>query len=321
MTQPAVFLMNKLGDQLLGLPAIRALCTVFPGGLQLLLGEGMLSFFYRDLPVGEPVRLWWTDVENDRIDVVRAARSAKPCDLFLCVPGHAESCAVELARMMGASRTIGYSERFDDRVAIASRVHCFDRLFSLPQYFEPLLRFEQFCEPPPVSPAAESAAARFISLACASSDRILFVHPETLPDRTWPSERFSWVLKRFLAERPEYMVLVSSLAPVDFQLEKGRLVQTDAHLELVLAMMKHADLYLGVDSCFLHAADLFRVPGVALFGPTPPAFWGFRLSPFSRDVAARCMEEIRPESVLEALLAVAGDVAGQEQSKRMQEAG
>src|SRR2546422_7821916 len=30
------------------------------------------------------------------------------------------------------------------------------------------------------------------------------------------------------------------------------------HLELALAILRYADLFLGIDSCFLHAADLFR---------------------------------------------------------------
>jgi hypothetical protein len=113
------------------------------------------------------------------------------------------------------------------------------------------------------------------------------------------------VVERFLGERPEYKVLVSSLAPFDLGSHDGRVIPVDTHLELTLAMMRHVDLFLGVDSCFLHAADLFRVPGVALFGPTAPSEWGFRLSPSFRHVSAESMDQIRPERVLEALLEVA----------------
>jgi ADP-heptose:LPS heptosyltransferase len=159
------------------------------------------------------------------------------------------------------------------------------------------------------SAAAEAAAARYIAANCGSWDRILFLHPETLPGKTWSPGRFAWVIKRFLAERPEYMVIVSSLVPADFDGHEGRVIQTDTHLEFALALMRHADLFLGIDSCFLHAADMFRIPGVALFGPTKPRQWGFRLSPCARHVAGESMDKIRPEPVLDALLELAEGVA------------
>jgi ADP-heptose:LPS heptosyltransferase len=138
---------------------------------------------------------------------------------------------------------------------------------------------------------------------------VLFVHPETSPERTWARERLAWVLDRFLAGRPDFVALVASLAPVDLGEHAGRVRWIDSHLELTLALMRHVDLFLGVDSCFLHAADLYRIPGVALFGPTEPWEKGFRLSPRSRHVSARSMDGIRCEPVLEALLELADAVA------------
>jgi ADP-heptose:LPS heptosyltransferase len=139
--------------------------------------------------------------------------------------------------------------------------------------------------------------------------RILLVHPETKPEKTWPPDRFAWVLDRFLAARPEYVVLVSSLAPVDFGVGDPRVIRIDFHLELAFALVRHVDLFLGVDSCFLHAADLFRVSGIGLFGPTRPSQWGFRLSPDARHIAEASMADVRREPVLEALLDIAGALA------------
>jgi hypothetical protein len=131
--RPAVFMVNGLGDQLIALPAMRALSEIFPRGMQLLLGEGMLSFFYCGLPVGKTVRLWWDNHENDSIDVARVARSAECCDLFLCLTGHALPFAVELAHRMGASWTVGFSDIFDDQVPLNDDVHMFDTQFAFPQ--------------------------------------------------------------------------------------------------------------------------------------------------------------------------------------------
>ena len=303
--RPAVFFVNRLGDQLIALPAMRALGAIFPGGMQLLLGEGIPSFFYRHLPFSEPVRVRWDGDDQRGIDVDRTASVAAGCDLFLCLSPARLSFVGPLARRLGACWTVGFGEGLDQRLHFADGIHALDSLFAIPQCLDPALRLDQFCGPPVFSSAAEAAAARFLASARGPWPRVLFVHPETDPERMWARERLAWVLDRFLAERPDFMAFVSSLEPVDLDWHGGRVRQIDMHLELTLALMRHADLFLGVDSCFLHAADLFRIPGVALFGPTEAWQWGFRLSPRSRHVSAPTMDGIRREAVLDALLDVA----------------
>jgi ADP-heptose:LPS heptosyltransferase len=61
-----------------------------------------------------------------------------------------------------------------------------------------------------------------------------------------------------------------------------------------------ADLFVGIDSSMLHAADLARVPGVGLFGPTRAAEWGFRFAPH-RHVDRTTMADITVDAVLDAL--------------------
>lgn len=49
---------------------------------------------------------------------------------------------------------------------------------------------------------------------------------------------------------------------------RQRLVRVERlRLGVALALVSLSDLFLGVDSCMLHMADLCRVPGVGLFGP------------------------------------------------------
>jgi hypothetical protein len=307
--RPAVFFVNRLGDQLMSLPAMRALGAIFPGGLQLLLGEDMRSFFYRGLPFGEPVVVRWDGHDQSGIDVTRTAGAAAPCDLLVCLSPDPLSFIGPLAERLGACWTIGYGEGLDHQLRSSDGTHVFDRLFAIPQCLQPALRFDEFCGPPVFSPAAEAAATRFLASAHGPWPRVLFVHPETCPERTWARERLAWVLKRFLAERPHFMALVASLEPIDLGGHDGRVRWIDRHLELTLALMKHMDLFLGIDSCFLHAADLYRIPGVALFGPTAAREKGFRFSPRSRHLSAQSMDGIRREHVLEALLDVAEAVA------------
>jgi hypothetical protein len=296
---PAVFLVNGIGDQLITLPAVRALCSRFPAGVQLLLGEGMLSFYYQGLPIARVTRVWWDDRERQIIDVPRAAAAALPCDLFVSLSRREGVPA--LARQMGAACAIGILDASIDAIDAGRRANAFDLLFDIVHEVDPSLQFDDFSGPPAVSDAAEAAAAALVSGWRRPGERLLFVHPETKAEKMWAPQHVAWVLNRFLARHPEYRVIVSSLDPVDFTLPSDRVHYSSHHLELTVAMVGHADVFLGVDSCFLHAADLFRVPGVGLFGPTDPARWGFRLSPLFRHVHAETMQAIRPEAVLMAL--------------------
>lgn len=300
---PAVFIVNGIGDQLIALPAVRALCARHPSGVQLLLGEGMLSFFYQGLPIARITRVWWKDGGQQLIDVERTAAAAMPCDLFVSLSRREGASA--LARGMGAARAIGILDASIDESEAGPRANAFDLLFAIVRQIDASLAFDDFSGPPVLSPAAEAAAARLVADWRRPGGRLLFVHPETKADKMWSLQHWAWVLNRFLGGHPEYSAIVSSLDPVEFGLPRDRVHYSSHHLELTMAMVRHADAFVGVDSCFLHAADLFRVPGVGLFGPTDPARWGFRLSPVFRHIHAETMAAIRPEAVLEALEDVA----------------
>jgi hypothetical protein len=303
--RPAVLIVNRLGDQLMALPAVRALCALFPQGVRLLLGEDMRAFFYRGLPVGEPVRLRWRGESERGIDVERTAWTATGCDLLVCLSPQAISFVGPVAARLGARLTIGYGDGLDHRLHRSHGVHAFDSQFAIAQCLEPGLRLEDFSAPPEFSPAAERAAREFLAAVRGPWPRVLFVHPETAAERMWDRSRLAWVLDRFLAARPDFMALVASLEPTELGDHGGRVRWINSHLELTLALMRHLDLFLGMDSLFLHAADLYRIPGLALFGPSPAWRTGFRFSPRGREVRARSMQDILPEPVLDALLDLA----------------
>lgn len=303
--RPAVLLVSRIGDQLIALPAIRALCAMFPRGLQLLLGEGMLSFFYRGLPVGDTVRVRWDDVEAVTIDGDRMRSCVRSCDLFVCLTTQSAPFIDQLAGLMKPRYAVGFAGTLDDHLRIDDSQHMFDQLFLIPQRLKPSLRIEDFSAPPVLSRAAEDAASRLASERCGEHHRLLFVHPETGLPKRWSEEAFAWVLEQFLAERREYVAVVSSLEATSLDTLGGRVTRIGAHLELAIALASHADLFFGVDSCFLHAADLFRTPGLALFGPTTPEKWGFRFSPNGRHVAESSMDRVDREVVLQALLELA----------------
>jgi ADP-heptose:LPS heptosyltransferase len=66
-------------------------------------------------------------------------------------------------------------------------------------------------------------------------------------------------------------------------------------------LVAESDFFIGIDSCMLHVADLARVPGVGLFGPTNVKEFGFYIGPHIMIQGAGTMEKIEAGMVTEAL--------------------
>src|SRR2546423_13144582 len=142
----SVLFVNGLGDQLIALPAVRALARLFPNQIQLMLGEGNYGFMFADAAIsGEPVRLCWLDSEARVLDVERLLREAAPTEMFISLALGRIVSSKEIALRFGPRRSVGFFGCFTDQVP---RPPCnmFDLVFSVPKHFDPSLRFEDFAQ-------------------------------------------------------------------------------------------------------------------------------------------------------------------------------
>jgi ADP-heptose:LPS heptosyltransferase len=180
----------------------------------------------------------------------------------------------------------------------------FDIAFKLVLQIEPQLRLEDFAQPP-VLKELYHQRARQLRQALPAGSKVLVVHADTKPEKRWPTARFVATLDLFLQSHPEFVVWV--IGTEDLKLNsgpQGGKIRRYLRLPLgqAMALVSEADLFLGIDSCMLHVADLFRVPGVGLFGPTSPAEWGFRFGPHHHQIGSEGqLETIEPREVLAAL--------------------
>jgi len=108
-----------------------------------------------------------------------------------------------------------------------------------------------------------------------------------------------------LSVQNDYIVIILGMhhnLPLELAYYKNRIFDVSGiPLELSFALLSVADLFLGVDSCMLHAADLFRVPGVGIFGPTNTQKWGFRFAPH-KHITSDSITSITSQQVFDALM-------------------
>jgi ADP-heptose:LPS heptosyltransferase len=315
--RPVAVFANAIGDHLLTLPAVRALANLFGGRLSLVCTHGASQIFYSDLPLRAvhevEMRRVPTSSRRTReemftrvFDGEAVARGVGDCDLLLSLnTWHSRSVETLLERLSPAA-SVGFYSAFQVQLPLDFDKHSSDLAFDIPLYLDPSLRAEEFAAPPAFSEDVRRRV-RALRAALPASVKILAVHAETGPEKLWPIPRFVSLLDTFLERHPDFVVAAVGLR--DIGLGGGRHGERvfpcyGFPLSVGMALTGQSDLFLGVDSCMLHAADLFSVPGVGLFGPTSSRNWGFRFGPHRHVCGEMTTETIREEEVLVALEAL-----------------
>jgi len=143
---------------------------------------------------------------------------------------------------------------------------------------------------------------------------LIHVHSRSSNNHHWPAEKW----ERLVKEMPEIAFI--QVGHPDEPPVKGALDWRGRHTtRQVLALLKNARSFVGIDSSLAHATNGFGLPGVILFGDSNPATWGHdnniniykavRCSPCYYYVwnhpcpyGHECMESITVEDVKKALL-------------------
>jgi len=210
-----------------------------------------------------------------------------------------------IRQRLAPAATIGFENDYEEYdVAIRKEAcHSADLMFELARVFDPSARIDTYAQPVPIPPAVQENA-RSIRATVPAGMKVLVVHADTdWAAKRWPATRFIDVLGRFLSRHRDFVAWIVGMGHEELNVGREHdrvLPYLGLPLDLTMSLVASADLFLGIDSCMLHAADLARVPGVGLFGPTRAATWGFRFAPH-RHVDRRSMADITAEDVLGAM--------------------
>jgi ADP-heptose:LPS heptosyltransferase len=263
--------------------------------------------FYHELPVDRIVTI--PDLKTDKhgrnrsFDADRLANIIRSTDLFISLAPWNTPSVEALISGLQPQRTIGFHDFYDIRLPQDDSIHSADLAFTAPHLLDPTLIIEDFAWPFKL-PHAATLEAKRIRQQLPPRSRVLAVHTDTSPEKCWPAPRFSQCLDTFLARHDEWFVWILGLTS-ELQ-QSGRYSQRiaslhDTALDLQLALVAHADAFVGIDSCMMHAADLCGVPGVGIFGPTRTCEWGFRFGPHRHVCGDGTMDTVAVDAVLDAI--------------------
>jgi len=294
-----------LGDRLMTVPAMQALDTVFPGKLTVICDDIYNRDVYAGLNLRRVVEFRHGQEPKALEDLKKLTTLLAGCDVIIFFDTVDASANRELASMLQPCCTVSlWSWSKHVPLIHGETPNRVDRMFSLAQVFDPSLRLECYARPC-FSPLFYDRAQQ-IRKMLPSEFRVLAVHADTTDMRVHPkmfclpSLRAS--LDLFLDNNEDYVVFLLGWEDVGIRTIRNSdrvisCLQLPFPIQCCLAGI--ADAFVGFDSCYLHAADLFQVPGVGLFGPTDPRQWGFRFSPHKHLEATN--GDLNPTEIFEAL--------------------
>lgn len=291
-TSPAVLFANAIGDHVIFTPTLRALAKMFPGRITLVALPNAVPTFFREIPFKNVIVLEskvadlanWNfgtqpgDIQNFNEETLKLLLQGT--DLFVS-PNYWYSIPIEnLIKAISPRAVIGIRPELPINVFQQS-IHSFDQYFCIPQFLHPELVIEEFTYPIQIEASSFWKINSFRE-EIGNNKKILVVHTDTKKRKRVSSELFLQIADRFLSLTDDYVAVIIGLGH-EMELHKAqnksRLFDFCGYtLPETFAIVEKANLFLGVDSCMLHVADLSRIPGIGFFGPTDPVQWGFKFS-------------------------------------------
>lgn len=307
---PVVFFINGLGDNILNLPALRALAKIFEGRLSLICSGNEALHIFDELPLRRLIKIEvQKKAECREFDIKQVAKLTGECDLFISLVPWRSYSLIQLVRELRPALSVGFYHNYDIAVPLDFDKHTSELAFDAVRLFNPSFRLRDFTAPPSHRSDA-LAEAQALRDSLNPGTRVLAVHADTIPEKLWIPARFIETLDTFLDFHKDYSAFLIGAVPqgLDEGLHAARVIPCyGLPFSISQALVAKADYFLGVDSCMLHVADFAKVPGVGLFGPTRAEEFGFLVGPNVTIQAQEQMDEIEADEVCAALESIIAD--------------
>lgn len=306
--RPAIFYCNALGDHLLTRPTVLALQRIFGGKLSCIGAGRMPDLFFPDARFKAIKRLFFTETSefDHGFSVDAALRACQEFDLIISLnPWHSLQTE-ELRQRLRPIPFFGLAPELGFISVREPSEHMVDYTFQVALALDQSIRLEEFVSLHPIAPI-DFHRARQLKDILPKDKKVLAVHTITKAFKCWPIDHFRDLIEGFLLANPDYIAVI--VDPIDLDLDAHSCSDRTFCLDGIdMGTATHivatCDAFVGIDSFFLHVADIALRPSIGIFIATSPEQWGFRFSPHARAIAVSSPDNGRADHVLNELSAV-----------------
>lgn len=274
-----VFFFNAIGDHYVTLPTIRALYSLYRERLTIMCLDTSVALFYGEMSHAKIVPIRFLP-RNDNIatfDAVEITKSVGRCEILISICRSLTPDIMELFESLNPRVAIGFYSFFDLVLPYDRSVNRLDLMFRFARLWSPSFQISQFSRMPIPPIHIRDLSSRMCSeVTQGHSKKLLVVQADTMPHKLWRPERWKEFLELFLEQHQEYVACVLGMdcSASGFSKHPRVVNKIGEPLEVSLDFVGLADVFIGIDSCMLHAADFGRVPSIGLFGGTTVKEWG-----------------------------------------------
>jgi hypothetical protein len=278
-------LLNAIGDHYLAVPAFRAL-RAMEGGCRII---GVKGIAHRVL-TGEAfpdvceLDASWTSGRGWTFDAAALRELLRGSDRVVSLCPWQSADLVSTVASCGARRTVGFGRGYDVPVFPDGGTHAFDQAFAVVGALDERARIDDFAYPLRLCPIGQRVK-RAVDCSREAVDGFMVVHTETKPAKALPTAAWAQFLDRVYRHHPDMTIcLIDGSAPVGelagfVACHADRVYAATPSLAEATGLIAAADWFAGIDSCFLHVADLARTKILAAFVSTSEVEFGVRFAP------------------------------------------
>ncbi|HAS41487.1 MAG TPA: hypothetical protein DCS93_13480 [Microscillaceae bacterium] len=300
---PCVLFSNGLGDHFIALPTMRALAHLFKDRLTLVTQElSHTEVIFQEVAFKHILRT--KHFNNQKFDAQELIKALEPYDALISITPWVNTSLMNLLKLFRPRKTFGLFENFEYRAAFKKPIHQSDMAFCVPQIFDATLQVEDFAYAPTLPDQVKRVPAVFREKIPADC-KLLVVHTDTKPEKMWSADKFIQVINELLDSYSQLGVVMVGIDMPDLAQCSApeRIICFDkVPFEVSWGVVSCADYFLGVDSVFLHTADLHQVPSVGIFQDDNYKEFGLRFAKHRHVISSTGrMEDIQVNEVLDAL--------------------
>jgi ADP-heptose:LPS heptosyltransferase len=277
--QVVAFFQNGIGDFFLALPALRALVDAYPYQVTLICGAEPTPWWVYDLNFRKIIEIETTRQVESFCFNLESIKSilARDCDIFISFSLWNSILLDDLKSHLQAKQTYGFHPSYTCRYEQNNHVHMSQQLLGV---IKPLITnflFNDYGYPPNVPASSRLIAEKQLyELRKYYPEKKCFlaIHTDTLVEKMWPSNLFTQCITEIKRIYPTIAILILGAKPIICCKTLDVIDFTGIPLSLTAALLAKIDFFLGIDSCLLHLADLFRIPCIGLYGPSNDKVYG-----------------------------------------------
>ncbi|MEL7488149.1 MAG: glycosyltransferase family 9 protein, partial [Pseudomonadota bacterium] len=134
-----------------------------------------------------------------------------------------------------------------------------------------------------------------------ASERTVVIHPFTVSGRNHSPEFWIDVIGGLLEEHIAVRFFVigdERNLEIKAALDNERLIFVPPIFPVATYLISRCDVFVGIDSCFMHYADLLRRPAIGVFRSASIALWGLGLSPIRENLSTHTLSESAARSLV-----------------------